>query len=210
MNKFIDREASELYKVRFLDLYMIGHKGFIAGGCFKNVFQGVRIKDVDIFFNSESDFSEASIYFKGNEDYIFSYENKNTIAFKNKKTNIRIELVRSQFGTPSEILEKFDFSITKFCYYKNITIADSDLPFNPPSENIEYKCLHHEYFFEHLVIKKLVLEKDILFPVSTFERSYRYNKYGYGLCKESKGNLIEALKTANTDDLSNELYFGLD
>lgn len=34
-------------------------KGFIAGGCFKNILSGERVKDIDIFFESESDFQEA-------------------------------------------------------------------------------------------------------------------------------------------------------
>lgn len=200
---YIDKDARELYKIRFLDIYMAGHKGYIAGGCFKNIFQDVRIKDLDIFFESETDFVAANIYFKDNEGYVFSYENKNTIAYKNKKTNIRIELVRSSFGTPGEMLNRFDFSITKFAYFKKVSHVDE-------IESIEYRCLVHELFFEHLVCKKLVLEKTILFPVSTFERSYRYMRYGFGLCWESKANLLNALQGADTSNLSNELYFGID
>lgn len=204
MNLFIERSPLEITKVRFLDIYMVGHKGFIAGGCFKNIFQKVTIKDVDIFFNQEADFVEAKIYYEKNEDYVFSYENKNTVAFKNKKTNIRLELVRSQFGSPEEILSKFDFSIAKFAYIKK-SVKNED-----GSDGVEYACYFHDHFFEHLTLKKLVLEPTIYFPVSTFERSYRYNKYGFGLCKESKANLLEALKTADTNDLSNTLYFGID
>lgn len=50
----------------------------------------------------------------------FLYENKNTVAYKNKNTNVRVELVRSQFGKPEELLKKFDFSITKFAYCKRV------------------------------------------------------------------------------------------
>lgn len=200
MNTFIEKLANQIPKVRFLDIYMSGHNGFIAGGCFKNILNNEKIKDVDIFFENESDFISADIYFSTNEDYIFSYENKNTKAYKNIKTNIRVELVRNTFGTPNEILCKFDFSITKFAYCKR----ESD------NDGIEYYCYYHVDFFEHLMLKKLVLEADILFPVSTFERSYRYRGYGYGLCKESKVNLINALQGANTANISNELYFGLD
>ena len=200
MNTFIEKLANQIPKVRFLDIYMSGHNGFIAGGCFKNILNNEKIKDVDIFFENESDFTSADIYFSTNEDYIFSYENKNTKAYKNIKTNIRVELVRNTFGTPNEILCKFDFSITKFAYCKR----ESD------NDGIEYYCYYHVDFFEHLMLKKLVLEADILFPVSTFERSYRYRGYGYGLCKESKVNLINALQGANIANISNELYFGLD
>lgn len=201
MNEYKEKLANQINKVRFLDIYMEGHKGFIAGGCFKNIFNNEKIKDIDMFFECEKDFDEAEECFSENEEYVFSYENKNTKAFKNKKTNIRVELVRNTFGTPEELLNKFDFSITKFAYCKRETLDE---------DGVEYYCLYHVDFFEHLLLKKLVLEPDILFPVSTFERSYRYRGYGYGLCKESKANLLNALQGADTTNLSNELYFGLD
>lgn len=200
MNDFKEKTANQISKVRFLDLYMTGHGGFIAGGCFKNIFNSEKVKDIDIFFESELEFNNADNHFQNNEDYVFSYENKNTKAYKNKKTNIRIELVRNTYGTPNEILCKFDFSITKFAYCKRSSVDDG----------IEYYCYFHTDYFEHLQLKKLVLESDILFPVSTFERSYRYTRYGYGLCKESKINLINSLQGANPNTVSNELYFGLD
>lgn len=204
MQKFIERDPLAFNKIRFLDIYLSGHNGFIAGGVFKNIFQGVKIKDIDIFFRNEMEFSSAHIYFKDNEDYIFSYENPNTVAFKNKKTNVRVELIRKSYGTPEEILTIFDFSITKFAVYREKVKNEAG------EESTTSKCLHHEYFFEHLTCKKLVLEEKIIFPVSTFERSYRYTKYGFGLCKESKGYLINAIKEVEVVNLSNELYFGID
>lgn len=200
MNTFKQNLANQVNKVRFLDIYMSGHNGFIAGGCFKNIFNNEKIKDIDIFFENESDFNDADKYYSENEDYVFSYENKNTKAFKNKKTNIRVELIRNTYGTPNEILCKFDFSIAKFSYCKRKSEDDG----------IEYYCYYHVDFFEHLILKKLVLEPEILFPISTFERTYRYRGYGYGLCKESKINLIRSLQGANENQVSNELYFGLD
>lgn len=205
MNTFVTKEADQINKVRFLDLYMAGHSGFIAGGCFKNIFAGEKIKDLDIFFESENEFLSAVSYFKDHAGYVESYENKNTVAFKNKATNIRIELVRSIFGPPEEIISRFDFSITKFAYFKCL-----DVSAQTEESGITYKIIHHIDFFEHLTLKKLVLEKDILFPVSTWERSYRYRGYGFGLCKESKANLLLALQGANPNNLSNELYFGID
>ena len=32
--KYIKKEANHFIKCRQLDIYMSGHKGFIAGGCF--------------------------------------------------------------------------------------------------------------------------------------------------------------------------------
>ena len=197
--RFKTKPKTSFNKVRFLDKYMEGHHGFIAGGCFKNVFKNERVKDIDIFFRDKEDFSLAKDYYEKNDEYVFSYDNEKVWAFKNKKTNIRIELIKSVFGTPEEILSKFDFSITKFAYVKYYT-----------EKEVEYKCLYVETFFEDLVNSKLVIDGVLEFPVSTFERTYRYRDYGFGLCRESKAKLLDSLKTADTNDLSNDLYFGLD
>lgn len=196
---FIEKPKETFNKVRFLDYYMEGHSGFIAGGCFKNIFKGERIKDLDIFFNNVDEFNKGNEYFKTNEDFVFSYENNNTISYKNKKTNIRVELIRHTYGNPIEIISMFDFSITRFAYSKK-----------EENNEVLYYNVFVDTFFEDMTNNKLVIDGELKFPVSSFERSYRYRTYGYGLCKESKQKLLEALKTANIDDLSNDLYFGLD
>ena len=197
--KTVIRTIKQFNKLRFLQHYLIGHKGFIAGGCFKNIIQGKKIKDVDIFFRNMEDYNEAESYFSTNEDYVFSYENHKVKSYKNTKTNIRIELIFSVFGSPEEVISNFDFTITKFSLYS----------FEEDQETM-FNVVFVDTFFEDLSTNKLVIDDKLLFPVSTFERSYRYRDYGFGLCKESKSKLLETLKTANTDDLSNDLYFGID
>ena len=56
MNNFVIDTPDNFWQIRWLDKYMEGHKRFIAGGCFKNILSGERVKDIDIFFESESDF----------------------------------------------------------------------------------------------------------------------------------------------------------
>ncbi len=199
--EFLEKQKETFNRVRFLSHYLDGHNGFIAGGCFKNAFLKQKIKDIDIFFKNEKDFISAEDYFKTNEDYVFSYENDNTVSFKNKKTNIRIELIRKTFGTPKEILSMFDFSIAKFAMYRGL---------NDKEENID-NCLFVSTFFEDLANNKLVIDGDLLFPISTFERTYRYRDYGFGLCRESKEKLIDAIRNAAvSENISNDLYFGID
>ena len=41
-------------------------------------------------------------------------------------------------------------------------------------------------FFEHLHMKRLVIDENIPFPISTWERTYRYKGYGYNMCRETK------------------------
>ena len=49
MNNFVIDTPDNFWQIRWLDKYMEGHKGFIAGGCFKNILSGERVKDIDIF-----------------------------------------------------------------------------------------------------------------------------------------------------------------
>ena len=46
----IKQDRENFHMLNFLDKFMMGHKGYIAGGCFKNIFNGEKIKDIDIYF----------------------------------------------------------------------------------------------------------------------------------------------------------------
>ena len=46
MNNFVIDTPDNFWQIRWLDKYMEGHKGFIAGGCFKNILSGERVKDM--------------------------------------------------------------------------------------------------------------------------------------------------------------------
>jgi hypothetical protein len=198
---FTENQKEKFNRIRFLSHYLDGHDGFIAGGCFKNAFLKQKIKDIDIFFKSETDFIKADEFFNKNDDYVFSYNNQNVVSYKNKKTGIRVELIKKEYGTPKEIISMFDFSITKFAMYR----AKDE-----KGENAD-TCIYVDTFFEDLVNNKLVIDGDLKFPISTFERSYRYRSYGFGLCRESKEKLIQAIKQApESESISNDLYFGID
>lgn len=236
----IKQERENFWMLNWLDEYMEGHKGFICGGCFKNIFNKERVKDLDIFFESRSDFEDAVQYFdsqtpkydgddKMDEKYSFYYENDNVKAYKNTKTGIVVELCCKIFGKPKEILDNFDFTITKFAYYKeeveDETGAEREEPFDEefeevfgpllkskPQTHIEYKVLMDDKFFEHLHLKRLVTDKNIPYPMSTFERMLRYAKYGYFPCKETKMKIINALRDLSDEqvNLSENLYDGMD
>lgn len=42
-----------------IDKFLVGHKSFIACGCFKNIFNNDRVKDLDVLFECEKYFLEA-------------------------------------------------------------------------------------------------------------------------------------------------------
>lgn len=59
----IKENRDNFWMLHWLDEFMVGHKGFICGGCFKNIFNNEKVKDLDIFFTSEEDWDEAVDYF---------------------------------------------------------------------------------------------------------------------------------------------------
>lgn len=230
------------WMLNWLDEFMMGHKGFICGGCFKNIFNKEKVKDLDIFFESRMDFDEAVDYFdrqtagyidysegedgldEDDAEYRFLYENKNVKAYVHKKTGVRIELCCKIFGTAEDILNQFDFTIVKFAYYKEKVEDETDAEMYEEAEDLfemergslsthtEYKILVHDKFFEHLHMKRLVTDDKIPFPMSTLERAFRYAKYGYFPCKETKMKMARAIKDMSDEQLeiSESLYDGMD
>ena len=228
---FTREDRDNFWILNWLDEFMTGHNGFICGGCFKNIFNKENVKDLDIFFENESDYEDAVQYFdsmtsgyegddKRSEEYTFYYENDNVKAYKHIRTGVRIELCSKIFGKPEEILSQFDFSITKFAYYKAIiedeTGAECEEEPDPFDEDIkthiEYRVMYTDNFFQHLHMKRLVTDGNIPYPMSTFERMLRYAKYGYFPCRETKLKIIKALRDLDDRqvELSENLYDGMD
>lgn len=153
MNNFVIDTPDNFWQIRWLDKYMEGHKGFIAGGCFKNILSGERVKDIDIFFESESDFQEAIDSFNDEkhqkEGWKFKYRNEKVCAFQKEGEKVWIEFIESEFGKPKEILRSFDFTVTKMAYYKEPKYEEKEddyFPFSSASiVAYEYKLLYQSY-----------------------------------------------------------------
>lgn len=228
--------------LNWLDEFMSGHKGFICGGCFKNIFSKEKVKDLDIFFENAEDYEDAVQYFdsmtpgyeggdKRDEQYTFFYQNDNVKAYKHQRTGITIELCCKIYGTAEKILKKFDFTIVKFAYYKEevedetgataeMFDGDGESEFDDlldeiqekPQTHIEYKILMDDKFFEHLHMNRLVIDEEVPYPMSTLERMFRYAKYGYFPCRETKMKIVKALRELSEEqvELSESLYNGMD
>lgn len=212
MSKYKTQSVENYMMLIWMDKYIQGHNGFIAGGCFKNIFNGERIKDIDIFFPSETDFYNAVNHYdrqsagysdsdKMDEKYNFYYQNDRVKAYKDINNGMIIELCRSIFGTPKQVLKQFDFSITKFAYYKEKN-----------DESTEYKVVYNSGYFEHLHMKRLVTDEGIPFPMATYERMIRYAKYGYFPCRETKLNIAKAINQLDEREMlvPESLYDGFD
>lgn len=216
---FVKREIQEFYNIMWLSKYLSGHKGFIAGGCFKDLFSDKKLKDIDMFFESEIEFTKAKMHFDGlcegkNAEYRFYYENDNVIAYKEISSDIAIELIRKTYGKPEEVIGNFDFTITKFAMYAEL-VEDKDedalIIDGEKTEHVEIRIVHHEKFFEHLHMKRTVVDDKLPFPVSTLERIIKYTKYGFYPCRETKVKIVDTInKAENLDNISDSLYEGFD
>lgn len=72
--------------------------------------------------------------------------------------------------------------------------------------------MYDDKFFEHLHIKRLVIDNEIPFPMSTFDRMFKYAKYGYFPCKETKKKIIDSIRKLPDGQvkISESLYDGMD
>lgn len=212
MNDFKTSEIHNFRQLFFLEKFLQGHDGFVAGGCFKNIFLKEKVKDIDIFFRTKSDFEKARRYFielckKSPDKWKLSYENEKVWAIYSVENKVRLELIRSTFGSPEKIISDFDFTVTKFAYYREMDNSDEE------DYLAQFEILFHEDYFEHLQMKRLVIDENIPFPISTFNRSYKYQSYGFGLCRESKIKLLTAINELPFLDerqLGKSLYDGKD
>lgn len=210
MSEYKEVGIENFSKLQQLNTFMFGHKGYIAGGCFKNIFNNEKYRDVDVYFETEDDFHEAVKFYRDeikrdNSRYVNSYQNDKVYAVFDKDREVRIELIKSIFGEPEEVIKQFDFTITKFAYHKYVNEEDWN--------DWQMLVTYNEDFFEHLQMKRLVIDDKLLFPISSFNRSYKYQSYGYRLCRESKLKLLNSiidLGDVNDGDLDLSLYNGFD
>ena len=202
--------ADDFQQLNFLKRYdKLG--GFVAGGAFKNIFSGEKVKDIDIFFLSEAAWAKAVKRLrKAKHGYKEIYSNARVVAFIDPVNGIRVELIGSEtnpefpdsvpvkYQSVTDTISDFDFTVVKFAFVR---------------EGDEWLAVYHPQFFEHLKLKRLSIDGELVKPLSTFERVLRYTAYGYRLCRDSKVTLINEIQGAEfeTDaQISASFYDGVD
>lgn len=195
-DNYQDDDIHDHVKLNKLLPFMRLHRGFIAGGVFKNIVQGEEFRDVDIFFESKEDWEAAvQSHYRSNE-FEHKYESERAIGFKHKETGVVVELINVFFGTPKQILNTFDFTIAKAAIVRH---------------DESFRFLYHHEFFKHLLLRRLVIGTTMYNPINTFERTLKYTRYGYNMCNQSKVNLLSAIQKEefiDFDNLSRSIYHG--
>lgn len=144
-----------------LNYLLEGHNGFIAGGCFKDIFQNKKPRDIDMFFENVQDFNTADKEFK-NKGFEEVCNTNNAKTLINNETTV--QLICKFYGTPEQILNKFDFAVCKYSYQK---------------ENENYISTFCDTYYEDLEKRKLTVDLNLDFPFSTLKRAFKYCKYGF-------------------------------
>jgi hypothetical protein len=155
----------------------------------------------------EESASGSNFFFEGTSIYSYGHHFEVGRIVKNKQ------------GKKAYLINEDYYSATTSkhqCYVRNaiptwamvFSVKEDDyFPFSSTDVvGYEYKLLYHEKFFEHLHMKRLVIDENIPFPVSTWERSYRYKGYGYNMCRETKKKLLQAIKGVNVEEEDVSLY----
>ena len=170
--------------IEMLDNYLIGHNGFVAGGCFKDLFSDKPPKDIDIFFENANDFEIAKkLFLKKHKQ---KSANDTCATFFDSKLGVSLQLISKVFGSPEKIIDNFDFSVCKFAYRKT---------------NIVF----YDRFFED-INKKIISIGKMQYPISTLKRAFRYvGAYGYHLSNEQLFIILDAIND-DVDSIYEEYY----
>lgn len=180
---FTIRQQSSFKNLSFLSEFLHGHNGYIAGGCFKDIFLSRKVKDIDLFFMTEDDYKDA-IRFYQLLHWEIVYENANAISFKHPEKDVRIELIKRSFGSPEYIMSQFDFSVCKFAYMK--TPSSGFVLDDKRTVEDNFEVMYCNNYFEDLTQKRIVFDNEILTPTQSFDRVLRYTLYGSSLRRRKK------------------------
>lgn len=147
-----ENTPDNFWQIRWLDRYMEGHNGFIAGGCFKNILSGERVKDIDIFFESNDDFQDAVDLFNSDgyvkDGWKFKYRNEKVCAFQKDGEKYGLNLSNLNLVRRRKYLGALILPLRKWLISSNLntTIAMMIFLFIRKIVGYEYRLLHHENF----------------------------------------------------------------
>lgn len=158
---------------------LVEGQAFVAGGVFKDIATGVTPKDIDVFFYDAGCYNNAVERFRGSRKYTEEYSTPRSKGFKHTSSNMMVDLVCYQFGTPLEVISRFEFTVCKMAFYK---------------ENGEFFVIHDTRFHRDLEDRRLVVEDKIENPDLFFNRMLRYVNYGYKVDLTVKQRLFEAIQ----------------
>ena len=172
MNEEHKREARILKDIMSPTFYnaMTTSKGYLAGGAIRGVFCSEPIVDFDIFFRSRINFDNfVSSFDKGESPTFTTTDTAWTHIDEDKVT---YQLICAEFGEPSEVIKKFDFSCCMGAWEP------------------EKGFILDKQFLKHCSQHRLVFNANAGFPICSMWRAIKFIKRGWKL------PAIESIKLA--------------
>ena len=159
---------------------LISETSFVAGGCFKDVFQGKPPRDVDVYFTNVDEFVKCEERFRNSRVHTELYSTERSTGFKHSSfDDLTIDLIKYRCGTPIEIINSFDFTICQFALYQ---------------EGTEIKAACSPTYFHDLQNHELRFNSFENGASMTFDRVLKYTKYGFNLSDASKSELFDQIR----------------
>ena len=168
----------------------------LAGGAINSVFSGRTINDLDFYFPTKEDCEKAEDYLKSMEFKVaFQTDNAVSLVKFTKKKVCRVQIITRFTGTPTEILETFDFTCVQALY----DFAKGEFVMKPR-------------FLPDVAKRQLVYTRTSQFPICALYRTKKYQERGYSI---SGANIValslavHSLKFETYGDLKAQLM-GID
>jgi len=168
----------------------------LCGGAINSTFTNMEINDLDFYMMDPNLQPEIEDFFQ--RYFEKSFSSSNAITYKRKGTGRKVytvQLITRFTGTPKEIFEWFDFTITHGAY-------------NFWSSTFEFG----DRFFQDLSKRRLVYSGASKYPICAMYRTKKYVDRGYDLPGATIMHIalsIVQLKIENYKDLKDQLM-GID
>lgn len=214
MAKYIVERVEDPNLIEFANFILQATPGIIAGGVFRELFdftddgeikvktmgdlQNERSKDVDIFFRNEEDFNNSKNIVSSSRTNLPAYNGVRSmgigIPLPGKKLSsrmIQLDLVHKYFGSPEQILDGFDFTVSQCALYR---------------EDDSFYLMYGKDFKNHLQNNILEYAGKPEKSGNIIERMMRYTSYGFTPNEDTvKKCLISFCKSfENTQDINIE------
>lgn len=216
MSKYIIEKVEDPNLIEFAEFILQATPGIIAGGVFRELFdftddgeikvkamgdlQNEQSKDVDIFFRNEEDFNNSKNIVSSSQTNLPAYHGVRStgirIPLPGKTLSsrlIQLDLVHKYFGSPEQILDGFDFTVSQCAVYR---------------EDDEFYLMYVKDFKNHLQNSILEYADKPEKSGNIIERMMRYTSYGFTpskdtvkKCLTSFCNSFEHTQDINIEDL---------
>lgn len=162
LNGLIDNFCKTITDEKIIDI--IKNHSFITGGCIPSMMLDEFVNDFDFYFDTKENALDVKEYFEQREKKSLSVDKYKTNLITENSINLsdKVQLVIKFYGSPTEVIEKFDWAHIKsyFMYSKKIVLADD--------------------------LYRLIVEKELVYtgseyPLSSLMRLKKYIKKGWNV-----------------------------